>query len=234
VPTPSARLRRTLELVDPAFATPGRLLLEHPRVSDLYPRYLAATTHLTLSLVPLMEVALVRARELGPADSAAVGLVPYLERHIEDELHGDEPGQEALDDLEALGVDTAALLAEPPPAKVAALIGTLFFWIRQRHPVAVLGMLELEAYPPQAETVEEMIARTGLPRDGFRQLLLHSELDVEHADELHRLLDSLPLEPEHERLIAQSVLHTITSLIDAWLDVLRDAEPAAHSVSSVG
>jgi Iron-containing redox enzyme len=227
VPTASARLRAKLDLVAPAFATPGRLLLEHPRARELCPEYLAASTYVTLATVPLMEAALEQARALGPDDLLAVGLAEYLEVHIPEELHGGEPGRAALDDLEALGVDTEALVAGPLLPKAAAVIGSQFFWIRQRHPVAILGLVALEAFHPHAPTVEQLIEATGLPRDGFRQLLLHAELDVEHAEELHHVIDSLPLEPEHEQLIALSAMQTMAFLIDAWLDVVADEAPVA-------
>ena len=66
----------------------------------------------------------------------------------------------------------------PLPPKTVELIGTWFFWIWHRHPVAILGFLALEAFHPHAPTVERLIEKTGLPRDGFRQLLLHAKLDV--------------------------------------------------------
>jgi hypothetical protein len=169
-----------------------------------------------------MEAALERARSLAPNDAVAEGLVSYLERHIPEEIHGDEPGGDALSDLEALGVDPDALRQRPLHPKVAAVIGNQYFWINQCHPVAILGFLELESYHPYAPAIEELIARTELPRDGFRQLLLHSELDVEHAQELHRVIDSLPLEPEHERLIALSALQTMALLIDVWVELVTD------------
>lgn len=201
---------------------PARLLLEHPRTRDLLPRYLAAGFPLTSTLVPLMEAALERARALGPEDRVAVGLAEYLERHIPEETHSEEPGGAALDDLDALGVDGNALLAQPPSTKMAALIGTQYFWIFHCHPVAILGYLELEAYHPRPATIERLIEKTGYPRAGFRQLLLHAKLDAVHATELHRVLDSLPLEAEHERLIGVSALHSMSLLISAMLDVVRE------------
>ncbi|MGH3110193.1 MAG: iron-containing redox enzyme family protein [Gaiellaceae bacterium] len=225
MPTASARLQRKLELIAPTFATPGRLLLEHPRAGELCPEYLASSTYVTLTTVPLMEAALERARALAAEDGVAAGLAVYLEAHIPEELHGGEPGRAALDDLDALGVDTDALVARPLPPQVAALIGSQFFWIQHRHPVAILGLVALEAFHPHAPTVERLIETTGLPRDGFRQLLLHAELDVAHAEELHRVIDALPLEPEHEELIGLSALHSMACLIDAWLDVVAAEDP---------
>jgi hypothetical protein len=184
-------------------------------------------------MVHLMEAALARARELAPGDPVARGLADYLERHIVEEMHGEEPGGATLDDLAALGVDTVALRAESPSPKIAALVGAQYFWIYHFHPVAILGYLELEAYHPYRPTVELLIERTGLPRAGFRQLLLHAKLDVAHARELHRLLDSLPLDPQQERLIARSALQTMAMLIDVLLDIVEDGAPAAAARARV-
>jgi len=173
-------------------------------------------------MVPLMETALERARELAPDDPVAEGLAAYLERHIPEEQHSDEPGGAILDDLEALGVDAAEVRAQLPPPKVASFVGAQYYWILRYHPVAILGFLELEAHQAQLATLERLIEHTSLPREGFGQLLLHAKLDVAHARELHRVLDSLPLEPWHERLITTSALQTIASLVDVLLDVVGD------------
>ena len=173
-------------------------------------------------MVPLMETALERAQALAAHDPVADGLAAYLDRHIPEEMHSDEPGGAVLDDLEALGVDAAEVRAQLPPPKVADLVGAQYYWILHHHPVAILGFLELEAYHAQTATLERLIERTGLPRDGFRQFLLHAKLDVAHARELHRVLDSLPLEPWHERLITTSALQTIASVVDLLLDVVEN------------
>jgi hypothetical protein len=220
VPSPSARLSRKLDLLLPAYGTPGRLLLEHRRAGELYPVYLAAGSYVALVMVPLMVGALDRSRVLEPTDPVAAGLAEYLERHIPEEVHGDEPGGDLLDDLAAVGVDADALRVGPLPEKIAALIGAQFFRIHHAHPVSILGFLWPEVYPPHAPSVERLIERTGLPRDGFRQLLLHSEVDLRHGKELQGVLDSLPLELWHETLIGLSALETMSFLFDAWLDVV--------------
>ena len=227
VPTASARLRLTLDLAFPAYDAPGRLLLEHPNARDLFPRCLTAGSYLTLVMVPLMESALERARFLASEDPVAEGLAEYLERHIPEELHGPEPGRAMLDDLEALEVDTVALCADPPPPDMAAYIGTIFFRIWHRHPVAILGFLALEGLHPHGPSLELFIERTGLPREGFRQLLLHAKLDAHHAKELHRVIDSLPLEPWQEELISLCALETIALLVDSWLDIVAEGAPVA-------
>ena len=230
MPTASGRLQRKLDLVAPAFGTPGRLLLEDPQARELAPRFFAAGSYVTLAMVPLMEAALHRSRELAGDDAVAAGLADYLERHIPEEMHGGSPGRAALDDLEALGIDTTALRREPPPERMAELIGTLAFWIWHRHPVAILGLLALEAFHPHRPTVERLVEETGLPREGFRQLLLHAKLDEHHAKELHRVVDTLPLEHEHEELISIVALQTMATLIDAWLDVVADGASTAPGI----
>jgi hypothetical protein len=197
------------------------MLLEHPRARELFPRFLATGYPVAEAMVPLMEVGLERARDAAPHDAVAEGLVAYLEKHIPEEMHADEPGGATLDDLVALGVDPELLRQDPPAPQVAALIGAQYYWIFHRHPVALLGFLELEAYHPDGPTVERLIETTGLPRDGFRQLLIHSKLDIVHARDLHRLLDSLPLEPWHEQLIGLSALQTVGLLAEALLEVVR-------------
>jgi hypothetical protein len=167
-----------------------------------------------------METALDRSRDLAATDPVAAGLIEYLERHIVEEMHGDEPGDASVDDLAAFGVDVAALLGGPLPETAAALIGTLYFRVLYAHPVAILGLLWLEVYPPQVRSVEALIKRSGLPREGFDPLLLHADLDVRHGEELQDVVDALPLEPRHEQLIALTALESIGFLIDAWMEVL--------------
>ena len=61
-----------------------------------------------------METALDCANAMADDDPVAAGLADYLKRHIHEEMHSEEPGGATLDDLEALGVDTAALRVQPP------------------------------------------------------------------------------------------------------------------------
>jgi hypothetical protein len=201
------------------------MLLAHPRAAEIYPRYLAAGYHVTCAMLELMELALARARELD--DEVSAGVVRYLDRHLVEETHHEDPGGAVLDDLRALGEDPERLIAETASAKVDALVASEGARIRDDHPVAILGFLELEACHTGRDAVERLIEATGLPREGFRQLLLHSRLDAVHAAELHEVIDSLPLETRHEELIGVSALTTLGAVADALLDVVseRAAQP---------
>jgi hypothetical protein len=127
--------------------------------------------------------------------------------------------------LRALGVDTDALRSRPAPPKIAQLSGAQYFYVLHAHPVAILGYLwVIEVHHPQREAVERLIEVTGLPRAGFRQLLEHAELDVEHARELDEVIDDLPLGHHQEELIGLSALLTVQLLTDTLTDVIDDAE----------
>jgi hypothetical protein len=196
------------------------MLLGHPRAAEIYPRYLAAGYHVTCAMLELMELALARAREVD--DEVSAGLVRYLERHLVEETHHEDPGGAVLDDLRALGEDPERLVAETASPKVDALVVSEGARIRDDHPVAILGFLELEDCHTGRDAVERLIEATGLPREGFRQLLLHSRLDAVHAAELHDVIDSLPLEQRHEQLIGVSALTTLGTVADALLDVVAE------------
>jgi Iron-containing redox enzyme len=178
-------------------------------------------------MVPLMEAAFERALDLAPADPVAAGLAAYLERHIPEEMHSDEPGDAVVDDLAALGLDRAEVRALPLTPQIAELVACQQMWITEDHPVALLGFLELEAHQADRATIEQLIEKTGLPRNAFGQLLMHARLDLVHAKDLHRILDSLLLDPQQEQLIGLSALQTMFLVTDAFLDVIEEAPTSA-------
>jgi hypothetical protein len=96
------------------------------------------------------------------------------------------------------------------------------FQAAYEHPVALLGALQLlEGYPPSVKLVDELVARTGLPADGFRSMHEHADLDIIHRDEIHRLLDTLPLTPPQGTSIGISALQTVDLLGRAFSEVFK-------------
>lgn len=151
--------------------------------------------------MPLTEAALARARELGGEPLAA-----YLEEHVDEERGHDDT---LLGDLELLGFPREAVLERMPSPRVAALVGSQYYWILHHHPVAFLGYVALmEGYPPTPDLITALIERTGYPREAFTTYLEHAELDPGHRDHLDRTLDALPLEPRHEQIIGISAIAT--------------------------
>ena len=67
----------------------------------------------------------------------------------------------------------------------------------------------LEGEPPLAEKLEEVIQRTGLPRKAFRTYFQHADVDRRHRDELRAAIIRMPLEKEHENILAISAFQTV-------------------------
>jgi Iron-containing redox enzyme len=217
----SARLRRKLEVLLPLLVESGRRLWEHPRIRELYPDYLVTMHGVIRASVPLMERALDRSRELADRDAAAAGLAAYLEHHVDEERGHDDW---LLEDLAALGRSREEVLAVPPSSAIAALVGAQYYWIEHYHPVALLGYIGLlEGYPPTIADVAALMERTGYPREAFRTVIRHAELDPLHRDDFDEALDGLPLPPEQSTLVAVSGLYTVQAFTRVFDDMLEQA-----------
>ncbi len=217
-------LRKKIELVLPALEAADRRLRTHPQVADLYPEYLVTAHWIVRGSVPLLEVALERAAALRERDAVADLLAPYLEKHIPEEQGHDEW---LLEDLETLGIDRSEVLARPPSATVAALVGAQYYWILHYHPVALLGYIALlEGYPPRRREIEYLMARTGNGPRAFRTLLAHADLDPHHGDELNATLDALPLTTEQRSVLGLSAMNSVRLLARCIEEVIeRDVAP---------
>lgn len=216
---------RKIELLLPALVEAGDRLIAHPRVRELYPEYLFTSHCVIRASVPLMEAALARARETRETDPVSTKLAPYFEEHIDEERDHDEW---LLDDLDVLGHDRAAILARPPSPTIASLVGAQYYWVFHYHPVTLLGYISLlEGYPPSPELIERLVDGTGYPRDAFRTMIAHAELDPGHRDELKELLDSLPLTPEQSVAVGFSAICTVDTFARAIDEVVEEFPVAA-------
>ena len=219
--TEADRLRLKLELVTPELAGATRLLVEDPRVAQLYVDYLVACHGILRATIPLLETA---HREASARDDeAARELAAYLDKHIEEEAGEDEW---LLQDLEVLGVERSQVLAHVPSANVASLIGAQYYWALHAHPVSVLGFLAgLEREPPSRAFIDDLIARTGHDRAAFRTLIAHADRDPDHRDELDDLLDRIPLTSDQWLLVSLSALHSVHTLASILDDVVQTSGP---------
>jgi hypothetical protein len=219
--TASARLRRKIELAIHPFGVACTRLMTHPRIADLWPEYLVTQHAIIRATVPLMEAGAERARAMADDDPVAAGVAVYLARHSDEERDHDEW---LLDDLELLGMDRATVLGRLPSATVASLVGCQYYWALHYHPLALLGYISLmEGYPPAPELVEDLITRTGYPREAFRTFAEHGELDPHHREELDEAIDSLPLSPQQEALLGLSAMSSVEFLARSIEEVLADA-----------
>ena len=214
----SGLLREKLNLVVPKLNQFGHRIFTNSRVKELYPEYLFVTHCLTRASVPLMEAALLKSRTL--VDDITKKLIPYLEKHIPEERHA----HWLLEDLEVLGWSEKEVWSRTPPVDVAKLIGMQYYWIEHFHPVALLGYMELaEGYPPSNEQIEDLRERTGFRKEAFRSLRRHAVLDLDHREELHEVLDSLPLSSSLTSLVGLNALECVSSLV-AIFSKLLDSE----------
>ncbi|SCF72104.1 iron-containing redox enzyme family protein [Streptomyces sp. Cmuel-A718b] len=218
----SARLRTKLLLLEPEF----RGATHHMwRAEGLLPRYRTylCTMHAVIrASVPLMELALDRLRtRAASGDPLAAPLAAYLAEHIRE-----EEGHDAwlLEDLRAAGGTPEDALAPLPSPLIASLVGSQYYWIEHHHPVALLGYIAvLEGYAPAPGLTDRIARRTGLPAAALRTVREHSVLDTEHLDELHALLDRLPLGRDREAAVAVSALHSLDALTRLFVRLGRSA-----------
>lgn len=223
--TRSVLLHRKIELVSAPFVAASKEFITHPRIARLYPEYLITLHCIVRSSVPVMEAALGQATRLADTDPASASLTTYLKRHIDEERNHD---QWLLDDLEALGVSRSTVMARLPSLSVACLVGSQYYWVLHRHPVALLGYLAFaEGYPSAPTLIEELVARTGHPREAFRTLIEHAHLDdSSHGDELDEVIDSLLLTPDLEALLGLSAISTVCLMARCLDEVLESVARA--------
>ncbi|MET9926221.1 MULTISPECIES: iron-containing redox enzyme family protein [unclassified Streptomyces] len=216
----SERLRTKLLLLEPEFRGATRHMW---RPDDLLPRYrtyLCAMHAVIRSSVPLMELALRRMADR-PGDPLSEPLTAYLAEHIVEEA-----GHDAwlLEDLRAAGADPQDALGPQPPRDVAALAGPQYYWIEHHHPVALLGYIAvLEGYAPAPGLTDRIARLTALPATALRTVREHAALDTDHLDELHALLDRLPLTRDQEAAVAVSALHSLDALTRLFVRLGRTA-----------
>jgi heme oxygenase-like protein len=215
---PSMLLQKKIRFVSPRTLDNTPSVLTHPRLKDFYADMLFVLYSTIWATVPMMEAACRVSRELSASDAVARELVSYYETHIAEELHHDEW---MLEDMELLGMNRAETLKRLPPAGLAEAVGAQYYWIYHYHPVALLGYLAaLETDPVPASVVEKAAAESGLPRAAFRTVLLHAEHDFDHRDELNRLIDRLPLEPHHVKVISVSAMRIAAAYDEAFTSIL--------------
>jgi hypothetical protein len=221
-PGVSSRLRRKVDLASGPFGRACARLVNHPRITEVWPEYLIANHAIIRATVPLMETTRDHAAALAPRDPVAAGVATYLDQHIAEELDHDVW---LLEDLELLGVEPDRLLGGVPSPAAAALVGSQYYWVLHVHPVTILGYLSfMEGFPPATPLVEGLIERTGFPRESFRTVFEHGELDHGHRDELDRLIDRLPLSRHQEILLGVTAISGLELLTQAIEEVLDEFE----------
>lgn len=214
----SQLLRKKIDLVLGELVAVTQDFTNHPQVAKLYPEYLFTLHTMIRASIPQMEMALTASKAREADDAVARGLVRYYSQHIKEEMHHDDW---LLDDMAFLGMERSQILQRIPSPIVAALEGAQYYWILHYHPVAMLGLIAvLEGYPPTREFVENLQQKTGYPAEAFRTLAKHGYLDPYHRDDLNEFLDTLHLEPAHEKLISINAMQTVDLTTQAFREML--------------
>ncbi|MGW6707177.1 iron-containing redox enzyme family protein [Streptomyces sp. NPDC054956] len=224
--TRSQALRHKIGLLMPAVDAASRQMWSHPHSDQVYLEWLK-TLHGTIrATVPLM-LAAVEQCTARQGDPVADLVGRYLAKHIREEYGHD---QWVAEDYVVAGGDPETLRTALPGAAIASLVGSQYYWLRHAHPVALVGHIAvLEGNPPGPGLAGDLAVRTGLPEASFRTIARHAQLDVQHRDDVHRLIDRLPLDPAQEELLGVSALHSMRGLIE----VMEDALGRVHRRSPV-
>lgn len=220
----SSRLRLTIRLAAPRLDHLSRRFWADPHLREFFPEYLLTLYASMRATVPLLEAAAERARALAPDDPVAAALVPYFVQHAREELHHDDW---LLEDMALLDIDPELARSRYAPPDVAAMIGAQYYWLHYSHPVSLLGCFAvLEGSPPEAEVLDQVAERTGIPKAGLRTLYKHAQLDPHHRDDLDAMLDELPLTPAHAATVGLSALAVVDQLGDILERLLAAGRPA--------
>ena len=161
-----------------------------------------------------------------PVCAAAASRVPDKLRQVRyflyEHMH-EESGHEqwVMNDLEAVGVRQAALLAHQPALTTLALTGYNYWAADRRDPCSVLGMMyTLEVIASvYGGTFAEAI-RSSLLLEGDRGVSFissHATMDAEHMAELRLVLNTIDDDAAREAIVESTLVnfHHFTRMFEA-------------------
>ena len=209
--SPSRLLHWKLALAAPRLDAAAQSFWSAPDLPERLPQFFLELYSIVHGGLAVLRSALERSRKLASeGDVVARGLSDYFAHHFEEER--DHDGW-LLNDMAACGFEREAVIHRVAEGPVAALLGAQMFWIAEEHPAAFLGyMSAVEGNPPTRVHIEQIRRTTGYPAEAFRCMIEHADADIGHAEELRNVIDSLPLTPRHQELVALSGFETIESL----------------------
>jgi hypothetical protein len=176
-------------------------IIENDSLGRILPEWLAMLFHITRATTPVLHHALDRTQRYDTEDAFIRALRAFYETKLREEA-----GHELLllKDLERLGRPRAQVEALLAPANVTAMVGSQYYLIDFCHPAAYLGYIGLlEGYPAKPEQLEDLIRRSGIPREAWSTYKLHAEVDPWHREELEEILNQIP---ENETRLRQAIL----------------------------
>lgn len=141
----------------------------------------------------------------------------FLYEHMQEESGHEEW---VRNDLQAVGVEAAAVEAHEASAYTRALVGYNYYAAERRHPASVLGMLyTLEVIAsvyggPFAAAIKEALLLEG--ERGVSFINSHATMDAEHMADLRKILNTLDDAPAQEAVVESALLnfHHFTRIIE--------------------
>lgn len=132
----------------------------------------------------------------------------FLYRHMQE-----ESGHElwVQDDLEAIGVAAATLIAHRPSASTLAVIGYNYWSADRRHPCSVLGMMyALEVIASvYGGTLAAAVRESLLLQDarGVSFIGSHATMDTEHMVDLREILNTVEDEEARAAIVESALVN---------------------------
>src|SRR5437764_15102620 len=99
-----------------------------PDLRTIFPEFLFLTHCIIRASVPLMQAAADVSR--GGNSEISRQLATYFGHHVTEEASHDEW---LLDDIEALGLKRSEILGRVPPAVLAELVGSQYYWLHHAN-----------------------------------------------------------------------------------------------------
>jgi pyrroloquinoline quinone (PQQ) biosynthesis protein C len=161
-----------------------------------------------------------------PVCAAAASRVPDKLRQVRyflyEHMH-EESGHEqwVTNDLEAVGVSQATVLAHQPSLNTLALVGYNHWSADRRDPCSVLGMmytLEVIASVYGGSFAEAIRSSLLLEGDrGVSFISSHATMDAEHMAELRQVLNTVDDEAAREAIVESTLVnfHHVTRIFEA-------------------
>lgn len=202
-------LRALVSLVQPTLAACNARMWSSGPADARYAAWLGVSFDLVKATASLLAAALAEA-----ARRQEVRLAQYFADQLREEI-GHE--QWVLEDYATIGGDPHDLVQRVPSPHAARLAGAQYYYLYHAQPLALLGHIAvLEWNAPAPGLANDLMRLTGFPRNAFRTLERHSDLDSDHGRMLDQVLADLALSDMQCQLLRTSALTTVYGLIELF------------------
>ncbi len=203
-------LRTMIDLLIPGTSTKAQQIFNDDLSKEKYTTYLIDLYHIVVGVCPMMRMALEQLSSKN--DPECQPLIGYFERHLEEEFN-----HEAwiLEDLDNLGVDYKAALAELPKPQILNLVGSMYYRILHLDPCAMLGYLAVGETYPVSQTVIDTIKRVlGVDANCVNALQQHVTIDIDHVQHLYQFIASIDWSERQKSIMLDCAKTTIFNMIE--------------------